>query len=56
MLGLEGSEVVIIGIQPEVAFAMARLGLRLEEVPTALDFDEGTALLKARLKERRNHA
>ncbi len=34
---LRGAETVIVGIQPEVAFAMARLGLTLEGVLTALD-------------------
>ncbi len=56
MLRLEGAEVVVIGIQPDVAFAMARLGLRLTDIPTALDFDEGMDLLRSRLKGRRSHA
>jgi rsbT antagonist protein RsbS len=42
---LRGAEAVIVGIQPEVAFAMVQLGLRLENVATALDLEEGIALL-----------
>ncbi len=42
---LRGAETVIVGIQPEVAFAMVQLGLTLDGVRTALDLDEGLALL-----------
>ena len=42
---LRGADAVIVGIQPEVAFAMVQLGLTLEGVRTALDLDEGLALL-----------
>lgn len=41
MIGLRGAETVIVGIQPEVAFAMVQLGITLEDVPTALDLEEG---------------
>jgi len=37
------AETVIVGIQPEVAFAMVQLGLTLEGVATALDLEEGLA-------------
>lgn len=43
---LRGADVVIVGIQPEVAFAMVQLGLSLEGVRTALDLDEGLALIR----------
>lgn len=43
---LRGAETVIVGIQPEVAFAMVQLGLRLEGIATALDLEEGLALLQ----------
>jgi len=48
MLKLRGAEAVIVGIQPEVAFAMVQLGLTLEDVATALDFEEGLAYLQER--------
>jgi rsbT antagonist protein RsbS len=42
---LRGAETVVVGIQPEVAFAMVQLGLTLEGITTALDLEEGMALL-----------
>ena len=53
MLRLRGAETVIVGIQPEVAFAMVQLGLTLEDVATALDLDEGLAYLGQRAKGSR---
>jgi rsbT antagonist protein RsbS len=37
---LRGAKTVIVGIQPEVAFAMVQLGLELGEIGTALDLEE----------------
>lgn len=51
MLKLRGAETVIVGIQPDVAFAMVQLGLTLEGVGTALDLEEGLAYLN-RLAQR----
>jgi rsbT antagonist protein RsbS len=45
MIRLRGAETVIVGIQPEVAFAMVQLGLTLGDVSTALDLEEGLAYL-----------
>ena len=45
MIRLRGAETVIVGIQPEVAFAMVQLGLTLEDVTTALDLEEGLSYL-----------
>ena len=42
---LRGAETCVVGIQPEVAFAMVRLGLTLEGINTALDLEAGLALL-----------
>ncbi len=50
---LRAANAVIVGIQPEVAFAMVQLGLTLEGIDTALDLDEGLALLERRKKEPR---
>ncbi len=50
MIRLRGAETVIVGIQPEVAFAMVQMGLNLEGVATALDLEEGLAYLDHRVK------
>jgi rsbT antagonist protein RsbS len=50
MIRLRGAETVIVGIQPEVAFAMVQLGLTLEGVATALDLEEGLAFLDKKIK------
>lgn len=42
---LRGANTVVVGIQPDVAFAMVQLGLSLEGVATALDLEEGLAHL-----------
>jgi rsbT antagonist protein RsbS len=47
---LRGANTVIVGIQPDVAFAMVQLGLALEGVDTALDLDEGLELLNLRMR------
>jgi rsbT antagonist protein RsbS len=46
---LRGAETVIVGIQPDVAFTMVRLGLTLDNVATTLDLEEGLALLNRQL-------
>jgi rsbT antagonist protein RsbS len=43
---LRGAQTVVVGIQPEVAFAMVQLGLTLEGVATALDLEEGIDMLR----------
>src|SRR2546423_11353489 len=45
MARLRGARTVIVGIQPEVAFAMVQLGLTLEGTSTALDLEEGLSHL-----------
>jgi rsbT antagonist protein RsbS len=49
-----GAETILVGIQPEVAFAMVQLGLttRFEGVATALDLEEGLAMLAQRSRRR----
>ena len=42
---LRGAHTVVVGIQPEVAFAMVQLGLSLDGIATALDLEEGLAHL-----------
>jgi rsbT antagonist protein RsbS len=55
MLKLRGAETVIVGIQPDVAFAMVQLGLTLEGVGTALDLEEGLAYLDRMAKRAVHH-
>ena len=54
MANLRGAQTVMVGIQPEVAFAMVQLGLNLEGVHTALDLEEGLAFLDQLIKEPGN--
>ena len=53
---LRGAETVIVGIQPDVAFAMVQLGLTLKGVATALDLEEGLAFLNRKVRHRRGRA
>ena len=55
MLKLRGAETVIVGIQPDVAFAMVQLGLTLEGVGTALDLEEGLAYLNQHQMRKVRH-
>lgn len=50
MTRLRGAEMVIVGIQPEVAFSMVQLGLTLEDISTALDLEEGLHFLSRKSK------
>ncbi len=52
MLRLRGAETILVGIQPEVAFAMVQLGMTLEGVTTALDLEEGLAFLDRQAKAK----
>ncbi len=54
MTHLLGATSVVAGIQPEVAFAMAQLGLRLTGTTTALDLEEALALLADREQRERS--
>lgn len=56
MLKLRGAETVIVGIQPDVAFAMVQLGLTLEGIGTVLDLEEGLAYLDVQTKRTGEHA
>lgn len=49
MTRLIGARTVIVGIQPDVAFSMVQLGLTLEGIDTALDLEDGLALLDVEL-------
>lgn len=56
MTNLRGAQTVIVGIQPEVAFAMVQLGIKLEDVHTALDLEEGLELLKTNVEPLKSQA
>jgi rsbT antagonist protein RsbS len=42
---LRGAATIVVGIQPDVAFAMVQLGLSLDGILTALDLEEGLAAI-----------
>ncbi len=42
---LMGAETVLVGMRPEVAATLVRMGYRMQGVRTALNVDEGLALL-----------
>jgi len=50
---LRGAHTVVVGISPEVAFAMVQLGLELGAVSTALDLDDAIAQLEEHRKSER---
>jgi len=56
MIRLRGAETVIVGIQPEVAFSLVRLGSNLSGVATALDLEEGLAFLDRQTKDAEGNA
>jgi rsbT antagonist protein RsbS len=45
MARLRGASTVVVGIQPEVAYAMVQLGAGVSQVATALDLEDGLSLL-----------
>jgi rsbT antagonist protein RsbS len=53
MARLRGATTVIVGIQPDVAYAMVQLGMGRVGAHTALDLEEGLAYLSARRNGRR---
>jgi rsbT antagonist protein RsbS len=48
MARLRGALTVIVGIQPDVAFAMVSLGMNPGDVTTLLDLEEGLSYLDSR--------
>lgn len=53
-VSLRGAEAVIVGIRPEIAFAMVQLGLdlRLSGVQTTLDLEEALTILDRQNQDR----
>jgi rsbT antagonist protein RsbS len=52
MARMRGARTVVVGIQPQVAFAMVQLGMDTGAVPTALDLEEGLAYLAGEVPTR----
>ena len=52
MARLRGAETVVVGVSPEIAFTMVRLGMSIANVHTALDLEQGLQVL-GRLTQRR---
>ena len=48
---LRGAETLVVGIQPDVAIAMAHFELNLKPLRTAKDLDEALVLLGGRVEE-----
>src|SRR4029079_4407254 len=52
MARLRGATTVIVGIQPDVAFAMVNLGMGTGSMRTALGLEEGLEYLNSRVPTR----
>ena len=52
MARLRGAVTVVVGIQPDVAFAMVSLGMSTGTFDTALDLEEGLVYLNSRADGR----
>ena len=52
MARLRGALTVVVGIQPDVAFAMVSLGMSTDTLITALDLEEGLEYLDRRIPQR----
>jgi rsbT antagonist protein RsbS len=52
MARLRGAVTVVVGIQPDVAFAIVRLGMSTGTIETALDLEEGLEYLNSRVPGR----
>jgi rsbT antagonist protein RsbS len=50
MARLRGAVTVIVGIQPDVAFAMVSLGMATGDITTLLDLEEGLSYLDSRMR------
>ncbi|MCO5169819.1 MAG: STAS domain-containing protein [Planctomycetes bacterium] len=55
MARLMGTETVIVGLRPEVAGTLVRMGFDVSEVQAALDIDEGLERLGCKVVRRAAH-
>ncbi|GAE28899.1 STAS domain-containing protein [Halalkalibacter hemicellulosilyticus] len=51
MSGLMGAKVVLTGIQPAVAITLIDMGIKMQNVETALDLEQGLEKLQLELEE-----
>jgi len=56
MTRLRGAETLIVGIQPDVAFAMVQMGLAFSGAETVLDLEEALDFLRKKNLERSHYA
>ncbi len=54
MAKLMGTETVLVGMRPEVAATLVRMGFRMEGVHTALNLDEGLDFVGELIRRRDN--
>jgi rsbT antagonist protein RsbS len=52
VVSLRGARTVIVGIQPDVAFAMVQLGLTMEGLETSLDLEGGLDKLGIKVESK----
>lgn len=55
IIKLRGAKSIVVGIQPDVAFAMVQLGLTLHGVKTAIDLEEALAYFSSLPEMRQPH-
>jgi rsbT antagonist protein RsbS len=56
MARLMGTDTVLVGLRPEVAATLVRMGFETHELRAALDIDVGLQLLGCRIERRRGRA
>jgi rsbT antagonist protein RsbS len=56
VVSLRGARTVIVGIQPDVAFAMVQLGLTMQGLETSLDLEGGLDMLGLRVESKPREA
>lgn len=52
MARLRGAETVVVGVTPEIAYTMVRLGMSIPNAHTALDLEQGMQVLEQLTRRR----
>lgn len=55
MVRLRGARAIVVGIHPDVAFAMVQLGLTLDGIDTAIDLEYGLSLIDSTADDFNSH-